>query len=433
MEPIQKELAKELVMVVEKDGEKAIDRADSASSVESTEYPDGGLRAWLIVCGSMCCTFSTFGFVNAWGVFQSYYETDILKDTPASNIAWIGSIQYSLVFGCGLVTGRLLDLGHFRVPFTIGSVLVIVSTFLVAHCKEYWQFLLCQGFAIGLGAGICFGPTLGVVGHWWLKRRGLALGLTAVGASIGGTVYPITARQLIGRIGFPWTMRVMAFINIAALGVSTLTLSPRLLPKDLPGGLFNIRAFRSASFTIWCFVGFICFLGIYTVLTFIDVSAIRVGVSPDFSFYLLSIANASSGIGRILTGLMCDRVGAINVIAPMSLAAAIMTFAWPYARSQGSLIAVAILYGFASSSFVSAFNMPVYAMGEMGDVGRRLGTVMVFTAVGALCGPPISGAINTATGNFEAVSYYAGSAILVAVALMLITKRLVLRSFWGKF
>ena len=45
------------------------------------------------------------------------------------------------------------------------------------------------------------------------------------------------------------------------------------------------------------------------VLTYIDVSAIAVGISPDFSFYLVSIANASSGVGRLLTGITADRFG----------------------------------------------------------------------------------------------------------------------------
>ena len=55
--------------------------------------------------------------------------------------------------------------------------------------------------------------------------------------------------------------------------------------------------------------------------------------------------------------------------------------------------------------------MPVFALGEMGDVGRRLGTVMMFTAVGTLCGPPISGAIFRASGGFNTVSYYAGMSL----------------------
>jgi hypothetical protein len=52
--------------------------------------------------------------------------------------------------------------------------------------------------------------------------------------------------------------------------------------------------------------------------------------------------------------------------------------------------------------------MPIYKMGEMGDIGRRLGTTMIFTAVGGLCGPPISGAIKGPSGDLKFMSYYAG-------------------------
>ncbi len=47
-------------------------------------------------------------------------------------------------------------------------------------------------------------------------------------------------------------------------------------------------------------------------------------------------------------------------------------------------------------------------MGDTSDVGRRTGMFMSILAIGALAGPPISGAISTATGNFKSVGYYAG-------------------------
>ena len=47
-------------------------------------------------------------------------------------------------------------------------------------------------------------------------------------------------------------------------------------------------------------------------------------------------------------------------------------------------------------------------MGDGHDAGRRVGTAMTAIALGAITGPPISGAIAQATGGFEAVGYYAG-------------------------
>ncbi|KAL4256971.1 Proton-linked Monocarboxylate Transporter [Pleurotus pulmonarius] len=397
------------------------------------DFPDGGLRAWSVVLGASLSAFSTFGYVNAWGVFQSYYEQEILPTTSPSTIAWIGSIQYSLIFLPGLFFGRLFDLGYFKIPLLISSTILVLATFLVAQCTEYWQFLLCQGFAIGLASGAIFGPNIGIVGHWFLKRRGLAFGFTAAGSSIGGTIFPIAARKLIPQVGFPWTMRIIGFILILTMGIPNVVLQRRIPPKKVSGGLFNIRAFKSIPYTMYTLSCIVAFLGLYTVLTYIDISATSFGISADTSFYLVSIANAGSLFGRLFAGVTSDSIGAVNIIAPMTLVAAVLTYAWPYAQDLPSLIVVAIIYGFASGTFVSIFAMPIYSFGAIEDVGRRVGMCMTLVALGALAGPPISGAINRATGGYTAVGYYAGSMILVAVVLMLISRHLVLKRVWGKF
>lgn len=48
------------------------------------------------------------------------------------------------------------------------------------------------------------------------------------------------------------------------------------------------------------------------------------------------------------------------------------------------------------------------SLGVTDDIGRRIGMFMTIFSFGALAGPPISGAINTATGGFESVGFYAG-------------------------
>ncbi|KAF8065357.1 major facilitator superfamily domain-containing protein [Lyophyllum atratum] len=420
------ENSKELNVDGPEDGEKL--RDDPPIS-----FPDGGLRAWLVVCGTACTTFSTFGFVNAWGVFQSYYETHLLKDTSSSAIAWIGSIQYALVFLPAVLIGRLFDLGWFKLPFAVGSAGLVLSTFLIAECTTYWQFILAQGLLVGISCGICFGPIIGVVGHWFQKRRGFALAITATGSSLGGTVFPIVARELIPRVGFPWTMRILGFVLAFALGIANLAIKRRIPSKNVAGGLFNFKAFTSAAFTIYCLSVVVAFLGMYTLLTFIDVSAIAIGIPEDFSFYLVSISNASSGVGRLAAGFFVDKTGAVNIIVPMTVAAALITYSWPLAHTKDALIAVAALYGFTSAAYVSTFQMPLYDLGELEDVGRRAGMVMTCAAFGAIAGPPISGAILHVSGGFSAVGYYAGSMMLLSCFLIMTTRHLVLKKLWGKF
>ncbi|KAF7308875.1 MFS domain-containing protein [Mycena kentingensis (nom. inval.)] len=381
------------------------------------DFPDGGWRAWSIVIGVIASNASTFGFVNAWGVFQAYYQTTLLKEVSPSDIAWIGSIQYSLVFLPGLVTGRLFDLGYFRIPCLVASTLLVALTFLVGECHQYWHFVLCQGVGIGLMAGMIFGPCLGCLGHWFNKRRGVAFGWAATGSSIGGTIFPIATHKLIPLVGFPWTMRICGFILIFTLSIANLTLARRLPPKRTTGGLLNLTAFKNSAYTTYCLNGFVSFLGLYTLLTYVEVSAVENGVSPDFSFYLVAIANGCSLVGRVGAGLAADRWGPLNVLIPMTLSV---------------FIAIAALYGVVSGTYVSTFPIPILGMGEVGDIGRRTGMALTISALGALAGPPISGAVRTASGGFRAVGYYAGSTVLLAVVLLVTTRWLVLRRFWGK-
>lgn len=47
----------------------------------------------------------------------------------------------------------------------------------------------------------------------------------------------------------------------------------------------------------------------WIVLTYVSVTATSMGVSESFSFYLVSIANASGGVGRIGSGFLADKFG----------------------------------------------------------------------------------------------------------------------------
>ncbi|KAH8117270.1 MFS general substrate transporter [Phellopilus nigrolimitatus] len=397
------------------------------------EFPDGGLRAWLVILGAICTTFSSFGFVNSWGAFQSYYEQTMLRDTSASDIAWIGSIQYSFTFFPSIITGRLFDLGYFKLPLYLASCLMIVATFLTAQCTEYWQFVLCQGIAVGLASGVIFGPTIAVISHWFKKRRGMALGIIACGSSIGGTTLPIAFHKLVVEVGFPWTMRIIGFILIFTLGIAILTLDRRLPPVNVSGGLLNLRAFKSLPYTLYTLSAFIAFLGLYTVLTYIDVSAAVNGVDDNFAFYLVSIANATSIFGRLSSGFLADRIGAINIMSPFTLVAGILTYIWPFVTGKTAYIAVAVIYGVSSGAYVGLIAAPMIALGDTGDVGRRTGMYFSVLAVGALAGPPISGAINEATGNYTATGIYAGTMVIISVAVMWTSRCLVLGRLWGKF
>jgi hypothetical protein len=90
------------------------------------------------------------------------------------------------------------------------------------------------------------------------------MGFLAMGSSVGGTVLPITAKNLLPRAGFQWTMRCLGFILFITLGAAHLLLKRRLPPRQVAGGLLNLRAFTSAPYSVYCASSFVTFLGLCT-------------------------------------------------------------------------------------------------------------------------------------------------------------------------
>ncbi|KAI0821879.1 MFS general substrate transporter [Trametes gibbosa] len=396
------------------------------SDAVNFEYPDGGLRAWLVVLGVASGLCATFGFVNAWGVFQAYYEQITLRNKSPSDIAWIGSMQYALVFMPGVVTGRLFDMGYLRAPVGCASALLILCTFLTGECKEFWQFLLCQGFGVGIASGVIFNAAVGTVPHWFHKKLGLALAAMATGSSVGGTIFPIMLKNLIERYSFQWTLRITGFVVAAFLLILNVTIARRLPPKLHSGPFFKYSLLKSKPYTVYTISLFVGFLGIYTCLTYLSLSGILVGIDTDVAFYLVSIANACSLFGRLGGGIMADRYGGINALIPPTIIAGIMTYVWPFAKTTASMVVVTVIYGISSGVFVAVMGTPVVQMGPVTEVGTRAGITFSIMSLGALAGPPISGAILNNTKSFENVGYYAGSAIMASVVLMFISRQLLL-------
>lgn len=119
-------------------------------------------------------------------------------------------------------------------------------------------------------------------------------------------------------------------------------------------------------------------------------------------------------------------VGPLNVMIPFTFFAGVITYGWPYAKTAGAYIAIAILYGICSGVYVSMITAPIVRMGDTYDVGVRVGMYLTVLALGALAGPPISGAINDATGNYNMVGVYAGEYSILSLQ----SHDLRLRSLW---
>jgi hypothetical protein len=232
--------------------------------------PNGGLKAWTQVGCTWIVLFTTWGYVNSFGSFQTYYAST-LQEAP-STISWIGSVQVWLTFFIGAFSGRMLDAGYFIPTFIVGAVLQLLGIFMMSISHSFWSLMLTQGVLTGIGGGIFFTPSMGLLSTYWSTRRGVAIGIATTGNSAGGMIYPVIVRELLPKIGFAWTARVLGFVNLGCLCVVLAFMRPRLPPRAT-GPLIDWKAFTEPVYML--FVGGIWFAMWVTYWMFYYVRAAR--------------------------------------------------------------------------------------------------------------------------------------------------------------
>ena len=125
------------------------------------------------------------GIINTFGVFQTFYDADLLHSNSSSAVSWIGSIQGFLLLVFSVITGPIFDMGHLRSLLCAGTFLLTFGLFMTSLSTQYYQVLLAQGVCVGLGGGCLFIPSVAVVATYFEKRRSFAMGVAATGSSIG--------------------------------------------------------------------------------------------------------------------------------------------------------------------------------------------------------------------------------------------------------
>ncbi|TDZ39635.1 MFS transporter asaE [Colletotrichum spinosum] len=413
----------------------------SPAQKNEDEFPmDHGITAWLQVLGSWILFANTWGLSNSFGVFQAYYTTTLLPSTPPSAIAWIGSVQIFLMMLIGVCAGWLLDAGYLRFILICGTTMTALGLFTLSLCTAYWQILLAQAFCVGMGSGLLGLTCVAVIPLYFKKRRMVATGIAATGSSLAGIVYPILERRLIAAVGFPWAVRVFAFIVSGSLLVciAIMRLRPNLKRR---GALFRLKHFHDVPYITFC-IAFALMIGsVYVPFFYVDAYAIRLGVGEDTSFYVLSAMNAASLFGRLAPNWLADKYGGMSVMLPCCLGSAIVLFLFRFAHDLPGLVAVSIVYGFVSGGMVSLPPATIANLtDDISEYGTRMGMGYTIASIGALIGNPIGGAAQRRVGDgvadvqreFQGTWIFAGGFMLAAAGSMAVSKYLRVGSLRGK-
>lgn len=236
--------------------------------------------------------FAAFGLVNCLGVFLTYYVEGPLSSYGSSTVSWIITVQLYLQSASAIVWGRLFDVYGPKYLLYGGTLMYIFGLMMTSLATQYYQIFLAQSLVSSMGSGALFNVSLTCATTWFHKRRAAALGILVSGSSLGGVILPIIFNHLIPRLGFPWTLRIVALILLALCSVACLTVKTRLTPrpKTLKARDY-IRPLAEPAFFYTVVGGFCFLLGMFVPSNYITLQAKAAGVSPSLVPYLLSIIN----------------------------------------------------------------------------------------------------------------------------------------------
>ncbi|KAJ7484098.1 major facilitator superfamily domain-containing protein [Mycena galericulata] len=397
-------------------------------SVPEFILPEGGREAWLTMAGAWMVQFCTFGYINAFGVYQDYYTREFLVNETAADISWIGSFQLAVQYAMGVVVGRAVDAGYFHHMMAVGSTLYVLCIFLLslAHAGQFYQVFLAQAVGMGIFPALIFLPSFTIVSHHFKRRRALAMGIVTSGAACGGVVFPILLNQLNQHTNFTTAIRASGGVIGVLLLFANLTMRTRL-PSKVPAiestveqqqveqpldwkGMFTDIGYISALIG-----AFFTSLGLFFPFFYLQLYAVTKGVDKQLAFYLLTLLNGGSIIGRLVNNSISPRIGSFNLVVSSLYACAILIFVMLKINTFPGLAVFAVLYGFTSGAYASL--MPTNFVGfsnHPGEFGVRLGIAFTAVAPAMLVGNPISGALLGPTGHFTWAPSIIYNAIMVA-------------------
>jgi MFS family permease len=226
------------------------------------EPPDGGY-GWVIVVAVFFVHVFVLGNVYSFGVL--YPVLIEAFHSNKGNVAWVGSIAAALMVGLGAWTGSLADrYGNNRI-IALGACCIGLGYALGSLAQSLWHLYLTLGLITGFGYSFAFISAVSVVGQWFTKRRGLALGTAVAGSGLGQFAMSQITGALLQSFSWRGALLVLALINFVGLMICALFIK-RLLPlvkHDVSSKVSSLDNFKDRNFLLLFLGAFVNSLGAF--------------------------------------------------------------------------------------------------------------------------------------------------------------------------
>ena len=328
-----------------------------------------------------------------------------------------------------------------RLVLALGGTLFFSACILASFSTQLWQFLLTQGFLLGLGTCLVFTTAVTITPTWYTAHRGLAMGIVLAGTGVGGLVWAPAIQTMNSTIGFRTGLRINGAIAAGIIAASTFVLDwdeaskQRLAQEKLArtsssgNGLFQIplvnwRIAKSKPFLAQALGAMFHGSGYYVPLFFFSAYARTLGYNSKEGATFIAVSNACNASGKIVIGYIADRwLGRTNALVLTTMVSALGTIVFwlpstlvdMRASSRGLFITYSLVYGLFASAYVSLFPASLVEMFGPAHYASINGIIYMVRGLGGLFGTPIAGLLIRKSGVPFMPKAYWTSALLVSV------------------
>jgi len=364
---------------------------------------------WVIIAVGIVVTCVGFGAMLSLSIFLQ--PISVAMGWSRTGISTVALLNF-LAMGVGsFVWGALSDRFGTRLVVLSGGLMLGLGVVLASRATTLFQFQICFGLVVGFAVGSLYAPLISTTTRWFITNRSLAVALVSAGMSLGSTTIAPLARFIITSYDWRTAMLVVGDLTwLVVVPAALLVRNPThaVTPaaatvaraSSSRGELTVAQALRTPQFLALALTYFACCATHSGPIFHMVTNAIDHGVSSMSATTVLSVAGLASLGGRILCGLIADRVGAKRTLVAGLALQAIAVSLYLFTGQLSGFYGVAMLFGFSYGGV-----MPLYAILVREYFGERImgavfGAVSAASTLGMAIGPVAGGWVYDALGSY---------------------------------
>ncbi len=401
----------------------------------------------LVVVGAILIQLA-LGAIYAWSVF-----TPLLTEAGWSktDTQWVFSIGLASFAVFMVMSGKAMPKVGPQKLAILGGILLGVGYILagIFGGTDFWPILILIGFIGGAGIGVAYVVPIAVGMRWFPDKKGMITGLAVAGFGFGAMLWIKLADNwgnLLGTMGLSNVFLIygIAFAIMVIIGGMWMKFPPLdwkpdgfEVKKAAAGTKVNDREFSSSEMLgkVQFYLIFLTFVfsagaGLMSIglMKLYPMEALRAnGFSEIEASAIAGTAMAvffslANGLGRILWGMLSDKLGRKTSIIIMTATQGIIVILFTYMAGNEYLLYLgATLIGFNFGGNFALF--PTITADTFGakNVGQNYPWVFLAYGVGGIIGPILGGMLGDLE-NFPLAFTIAGIAVLIGTVLTILIK-----------